>query len=118
MTRPILLRTLESMIFRSMKKKQQSGEAYSALCQLIGMVKQAENKTQKYKRLRRTHLNLIDKQRKKIEILQKEIEYLKEQRHPTPQSYTIDKPNYDPNGFDENDLAHAIQTNGFQIPRF
>jgi len=116
--RPIVLKTLKNTVYQGFRQRDQNGPAYFALCQLIGMIQEANRKVEKYKRLRQTHLNLIKKQCSKIETLEKEIEYLKEQRKPTPQCYTIDKPNYDPDGFDENDFAHAVQTGGFQIPRF
>jgi len=127
MRRPIVIATLEFMIFRGLKKREQigPGNAFMALYQLVGMLKETEaaldvsrSKNEKYKRLRQTHLNMINKLRNKIDVLEKEIEFLKEQRRPAPECYTIDKPNHDPNGWEENDLARAIQTGGFQIPRF
>lgn len=127
MRRPIVVKTLEFMIFRGLKKREQKGpgDSFMALNQLVGMLKETEasldvsrSKNEKYKRLRQTHLNMINKLRNKIDVLEKEIEFLKEQRSPAPECYTIDKPNYDPNGWEENDLARAIQTGGFQIPRF
>ena len=127
MRRPIVIATLEFMIFRGLKKREQQGpgDAFMALYQLVGMLKETEaildvsrSKNEKYKRLRQTHLNMINKLKNKIDVLEKEIEFLKEQRSPAPECYTIDKPNYDPNGWDENDLARAIQTGGFVIPRF
>ena len=127
MRRPIVISTLEFMIFRGLKKREQKGpgHAFMALHQLGGMFKETEaaldvsrSKNEKYKRLRQAHLNMINKLKEKIDVLEKEIEFVKEQRSPTPECYTVDKPNHDPNGFEENDLARAIQTGGFQIPRF
>ena len=127
MRRPIVVKTLEFMIFRGLKKREQKGpgDSFMALNQLVGMIIESDKhineqirRNDKYLRLRQTHLNMINKLRKKIDVLEKEIEFLKEQRSPAPECYTIDKPNYDPNGWEENDLARAIQTGGFQIPRF
>tara|TARA_B100000427_G_scaffold111501_2_gene92426 strand:- start:3564 stop:3989 length:426 start_codon:yes stop_codon:yes gene_type:complete len=138
--RPIVIQTLESMIFNGLKRSEQmrSGHSLMALYQLVSMVKEADKNTaeherrndfyqgindlidsnERYKRLRNTHLNLIKKQRLKIEVLEKEIEFLKEQRNPAPKCYTVDNPNCDLDGWKENDFARDLQTSGFQIPRF
>ena len=125
--RPIVIDTLEYMIFKGLKKREQigPGDSFLALYQLIGMLKETEatlnvsrSKNEKYKRLRQTHLNMINKLRNKIEVLEKEIEFLKEQRNPTPKCYTVEKPNYDPDVWYENDFARDLHTSGFQIPRY
>ena len=125
--RPIVIQTLESMIFNGLKKQEQigPGDSFMALYQIVSMLKENEellyvsiSKNKKYKRLRQTHLNMINKLKNKIDVLEKEIEYLKEQRSPAPKCYTIDKPNHDPNGWEENDFARDLNTSGFQIPRF
>ena len=44
MRRPIVIATLEFMIFRGLKKREQigPGDAFMALYQLVGMLKEAE----------------------------------------------------------------------------
>jgi len=125
MTRPIVLKTLNRLIFKGLKKRDQTGEAFYALGQLIGMFRQSEKKLYasekslaKFKRLRQAHLNLINKLKNEIIVLEKEIDFLKEQRNPTPECYTESKPKYDSQSFEENDFAQAFQTGGFCIPRF
>ena len=127
--RPIVIKTLKKMIYKGLQSKQieenESEHAQIALKQLIHIINEFNQgitdlikQNDKHKRLRVTHLNLIKKQRLKIEVLEKEIEFLKEQRNPTPECYTVEKPNYDADGWDENDFARDLHTSGFQIPRF
>ena len=119
MRRPIVYGSIQGLITRGLKKHHIDGDmAFYALGQLIAISRENERLADKFRRLRATHLNLINKLKKEIETLEKEIDFLKEQRSPTPQCYTVDGASDDPNSWDENELARAIHTGGFQIPRF
>lgn len=123
--RPIVVKTLHSLIFRALKDKDYEEHGFYALGQLIAILRTTQRQNQslikkndKYVRLRHTHLHLIQKLKKQITTLEKEIDALKEEKNPTPKIKEVEKIKYCSESFEENDFARALHCGGFSIPRF